>query len=203
MGKYQKKLATILLTFVATALLLAACTFGSDSSGSLGGGNSQGTGAAVSLTPRAGGANRVAPQLGAEAPPIELVDYNGKPVSLKALAQQNKVVLVNYWATWCPPCRAEMPDIEAVYDRFGPQGFSVIAVNMQESASQVSAYAREGGYTFALALDPTGATSSSYRVMSLPTSYFVGSDGTVMGVNLGAMTQASLEDKLQQLGFSK
>ena len=191
-----------LLTLLLVATLLVACSAGS-SSDSLGGGYVQGSGAAVALTPRAGVPNLVAPRVDALAPAMQLTTFDGKQVSLGELLKQHKVVLVNFWATWCPPCRAEMPDIEAVYERFGPQGFTVAAVNMQESDHQVAGYAQEGGYTFPLLLDPTGVVATAYRVMSLPTSYFVGQDGRVLAVNMGAMTQASLEDKLQQFGFSK
>lgn len=191
-----------LLTLLLVATLLVACSAGS-SSDSLGGGYVQGSGAAVALTPRAGVPNLVAPRVDALAPAMQLTTFDGKQVSLGELLKQHKVVLVNFWATWCPPCRAEMPDIEAVYERFGPQGLTVAAVNMQESDHQVAGYAQEGGYTFPLLLDPTGVVANAYRVMSLPTSYFVGQDGRVLAVNMGAMTQASLEDKLQQFGFSK
>jgi len=74
---------------------------------------------------------------------------------------------------------------------------------MQESSDQVAQYARAGGYDFPLLLDDNAVAAGNYRVSSLPTSYFVGSDGIIKMMNLGAMTQASLEDKLQQLGFSK
>jgi len=191
-----------LLTLLLVATLLVACSAGS-SSDSLGGGYVQGSGAAVALTPRAGVPNLVAPRVDALAPAMQLTTFDGKQVSLGELLKQHKVVLVNFWATWCPPCRAEMPDIEAVYERFGPQGLTVAAVNMQESDHQVAGYAQEGGYTFPLLLDPTVVVANAYRVMSLPTSYFVGQDGRVLAVNMGAMTQASLEDKLQQFGFSK
>ncbi len=204
LGRFRYMALSIALV-VFGAIVLSACdAIGGSQSISNGGGYDKGSGAAVALTPRPGETpNTVAPRIGALAPNIELTTNSGKKMSLGDALKTNKVVLVNFWASWCPPCRAEMPDIEATYSRFRNQGFTVIGVNMQESSDQVSQYAKDGGYDFPLLLDSDAVAANQYHVSSLPSSYFVGADGIIKMVNYGALTQASLEDKLQQLGLSK
>jgi cytochrome c biogenesis protein CcmG, thiol:disulfide interchange protein DsbE len=204
LGRLRYMALSIALVALGAIVLSACDVIGGSQSLNNGGGYDKGSGAAVALTPRPGqDTNVVAPRVGASAPNIELTTYDGKKMSLGDVLKSNKVVLVNFWASWCPPCRAEMPDIEATYSRFRSQGFTVLGVNMQESADQVSQYAQAGGYDFPLLLDSDATAAGAYRVSSLPTSYFVTSDGIIKMVNYGAMTQVSLEDKLQQLGLSK
>ena len=92
-----------------------------------------------------------------------------------------KVVLLNFWATWCVPCRTEMPAIEALYQRYKERGFDVLAINMDKSSpAGVEAFVKETGVTFRIALDPSWATSRAYGVRGLPTSYFIDRAGNVV-----------------------
>ena len=108
-------------------------------------------------------------------------------------------MLINFWATWCPPCRLEMPYLQAAYERYKEQGFTVLAVDQQESPEAVRAYFQELGLTFPTVIDGTGEVSSLYRVLALPTTYFVDRDGIVQIMHRGAMTEQQLENYLAQM----
>jgi peroxiredoxin len=138
------------------------------------------------------------PQAGFTAPDFTLDKLGGGTVSLSDL--QGQAVLVNFWATWCPPCRAEMPAIQRVYDRYRDQGFTVLAVDLQESDSQVADFAAEMGLTFPILMDRDGSVFARYRVMGLPSTFFVDRDGVIQDVALGGpMTEAYIESQVTSL----
>jgi len=141
-----------------------------------------------------------APQAGFLAPQVELSDLDGKITRLADLRGQ--VILLNIWATWCPPCRAEMPAIERVYEEYRQQGFNVLAVNStaQDEAAQVAPFAAEYGLTFPVLLDESGLVTRSYQVKSLPTSFFIGRDGVIREVVIGGpMDEALLRSRVEAL----
>jgi thiol-disulfide isomerase/thioredoxin len=107
----------------------------------------------------------------------------GHPVSLAALS--GRVVLLNFWATWCLECRPEMPVIERLHRDLGPQGLTVLAVNAREGTPAVRAYARELGLTFALVLDPKGDIGRKYGVIGIPTTFLIGRDGRAVAFAVG------------------
>ena len=86
---------------------------------------------------------------------------------------RGQAALINLWATWCPPCRAEMPAIQQVYERFRDQGFVVLAVNQQEDAARVVAYMNEQRLTFPALLDSDALVGAAYQVRVLPSSFFL------------------------------
>src|SRR5688500_8614105 len=97
----------------------------------------------------------IAPELNAIAPAFELSSTQAKTVSLSQL--RGRPVVVNFWATWCEPCKVEMPALEAVYNTYKDQGLRILAVNLGESSERASAWAREMKLTFDILLDPTQA----------------------------------------------
>lgn len=117
------------------------------------------------------------------APDFTLPSLDGTETSLSSF--RGKVVLLNFWATWCPPCRAEMPSMETLYRTLAPDGFEIVAVDMQESEDVVRNYITENGHTFPVLLDRTGATGRTYAVRGIPTSYLIGRDGMVLGMTVG------------------
>lgn len=130
------------------------------------------------------------PYPGATRPPeFSLPTLEGRTVSLAGLRGQ--VVLLNFWATWCLECRPEMPALETLHQRFGPRGFSVVAVNVREGPTAVRNYVRELGLTFPLLLDSDGAVIRRYGVVGLPTSFLVGRDGGAVALAVGAREWAS------------
>jgi peroxiredoxin len=122
------------------------------------------------------------PRKGNPAPEIELKTPSGETVKLSDYRGQ--AVLVNLWATWCPPCRAEMPTIEAIYNEYKDQGFVVLAVDMtyQDDAERVPPFVAEQGLTYPILLDETGDVAADYQMLSLPTSFFIDREGIIQDV---------------------
>lgn len=110
-------------------------------------------------------------------------------VSMKDL--RGKVVLMNFWASWCAECRPEMPVLERLHREFAPQGFAVIGINVREGREAVRRYASELGLTFPLVLDPDGKINAVYGVVGLPTTFLVGRDGRAVALAVGPREWAS------------
>lgn len=139
--------------------------------------------------------------VGAPAPDFTLNDLDGNPVKLSDL--QGQVVLINFWATWCGPCRLEMPAIEAEYQARRSQGFTVLAVDWDEPADQVQSFVDELGLTFPVLLDPGSTVNDLYRVRGYPTSFFINRDGYVDRQHVGIMTEGQLSTYLDNLGLGE
>lgn len=141
-----------------------------------------------------------APQQGFLAPNFELKTPTGETVQLSDLRGQ--AVLVNLWATWCPPCRAEMPAIEKVYNEYKDEGFVVLAVNMtyQDTPANIAPFTDEYGLTFPILLDETGGTARAYQLNSLPSSYFIDRNGIIREVVIGGpMAEALLRTRVEAI----
>jgi len=141
-----------------------------------------------------------APQQGFLAPDFELQNTTGETIKLSDLHGQ--AVLVNLWATWCPPCRAEMQSIEKIYNEYKDQGFVVLAVNMtyQDARSDIAPFVKEQGLTFPILLDETGGMANTYQLHSLPSSYFIGRDGIIHEVVIGGpMAEALLRTRVEEI----
>jgi peroxiredoxin len=141
-----------------------------------------------------------APQAGFAAPDFSLKTTLGGSVTLSELRGQ--AVLVNLWATWCPPCRAEMPAIEKMYREYKDRGFIVLAVNMtrQDDPAQVAPFADEYNLTFPILLDESGEVAALYQLNSLPSSFFINRDGIIEEVVVGGpMSEALLRTRIEQI----
>jgi len=141
-----------------------------------------------------------APQQGFLAPDFELKTNTGETVKLSDLRGQ--AVLVNLWATWCPPCRAEMKSIEKVYNEYKDQGLVVLAVNMtyQDDPTKIAPFVTEQGLTFPILLDETGAMGHAYQLRSLPSSYFIDRAGKINEVVIGGpMAEALLRTRVEEI----
>ncbi len=146
---------------------------------------------------RAADSSDPAPQVGHPAPDFALESIDGGTVTLAEL--RGKVVLVNIWATWCPPCRAEMPAIEAAYQRHRDQGFVVLAVNQRERTSAVIGFMRERELTFTALLDPDGAVGANYQASAIPSSFFIGRDGIIRSVYRGPLPRGVIDATVESL----
>jgi cytochrome c biogenesis protein CcmG, thiol:disulfide interchange protein DsbE len=131
------------------------------------------------------------------APPFTLNSLDGSTVTLGDLAGQ--VVLINVWASWCVPCRAEMPMLQATYAEYHTQGFTILAVNQREPASTVAAYMQEVGLTFPALLDTRGTVSGAYRANVLPSSYLLDRRGVIRAVYRGPIPRSVLVSTVEQL----
>jgi peroxiredoxin len=134
--------------------------------------------------------------VGESAPSFTLVDLDGNQVSLSNF--RGKAVFVNFWATWCPPCRAEMPEMEAVYQEYKNKDVVVIGVNVLESEDDVRQFVEQGGYSWTFLLDVSGEVAANYEVVSIPASFFIDREGIIQAVNIGSMTEQVMERKLAE-----
>ncbi len=126
-----------------------------------------------------------------KAPSFTLRDLNGKEVKLED--QRGKIVFLNFWATWCPPCRAEMPSMEKLYTQFKDRDFIILAVDLREETKKVRVFQEKFKLNFPILLDSDGRVGLKYEVWSIPTKYLIDREGYVKGGALGARNWASKE----------
>ncbi|NJO81746.1 MAG: TlpA family protein disulfide reductase [Blastochloris sp.] len=124
-------------------------------------------------------------RVGVRAPAISLETLDGRQVSLAE--QRGKVVIVNLWASWCGPCRAEMPALQALYRAEQARGLEIFAVNstMQDSPQAAQAFVAEHGLTFPILLDTEGVVGEDYRLRSLPSTFIVDRQGIIQAIFFG------------------
>lgn len=141
-----------------------------------------------------------APREGFLAPDFSLSTPNGETFTLSELRGQ--AVLVNLWATWCPPCRAEMPDMQKLYDEYKDQGFMVLAVNMtyQDNPAAIVPFVQENGLNFPILIEETGKVAEQYELRSLPSSFFIDRNGIIQEVVIGGpMSEALLRTRIESI----
>lgn len=149
----------------------------------------------------------VRPEVGFAAPPLvytddrqgkqPLLDLEGRPVRLEDY--RGKVVFINFWATWCPPCKREMPDIELIRKRYGDK-VAVLAVNAtdQDNEGAVRRFVKEYGLTFRVPLDRTGEATEAYQVVFFPTSFFIDGRGIIRAKFEGAISEGMMESAVKK-----
>ena len=115
---------------------------------------------------------------------FELPDLKGG--SLKLNSFEGKVVFLNFFATWCGPCKAEMPSMQKLYEKLKPEGFEILAVDLQESPAVVEAFVKRYGLTFPVVLDRSGQIGAYYGARSIPTSYIIDRSGNVIAGAVGS-----------------
>lgn len=155
-----------------------------------------GASSAVNVAAPSGDAAKTpAPRIGFQAPDFALASLDGTPVKLSDF--RGKTVFLNFFASWCPPCRAEMPDVLATYQQNAQaNNMVVLAVDMQEESSVVSNYASSVGLTFPIVLDRSGSVAGLYRITAIPTSFFIDKDGVVRDMQIGAMSKDLMLSRL-------
>jgi peroxiredoxin len=137
----------------------------------------------------------VAPVAGALAPDFTLETLGGQSVSLSDYRGQQ--VLVNFWASWCVPCREEAPQLQAAYEQY--DDFVILGVNVLDTEDNAQAFAAEFGLTFPLPVDDGGSTMRTYRVRALPMSFFLDRGGVIRFVHMGPLTEATIAEYLIQM----
>ena len=131
---------------------------------------------------------------GNRAPDFTVMTVDGESVTLSELRGQ--AVLLNFWGTWCGPCRREMPEFQRAYERFKDDGFEILAVAYNDSFEAIASFRAEFGLRFLLALDETGAVDEAYSIQTRPSSYLVDAEGVILARHFGLMTEAQLEEML-------
>ena len=142
------------------------------------------------------------------APDFTLTDQNGARHTLSDY--KGKVVLLNFWATWCGPCKMEMPDLQAVYEDYGKNQEDVVILgvanpktpsrpqNSDVTTEEVAAFLQEGGYTYPTAMDETGQVFLQYGVSAFPTTFMITPEGKVYGYATGTLTRSTMENFISQ-----
>ncbi|MCS7206344.1 MAG: TlpA family protein disulfide reductase [Dehalococcoidia bacterium] len=110
-----------------------------------------------------------------------------------------QVVVINFWGSWCPPCRAEMPALQKVWETYQSQGLVLVGVNVQDTEAAARAFLREAGVTFPTGPDSDGTITTAYRVVGFPTTVFINRQGQVVRRWTGAITQERLTMLVEDL----
>lgn len=150
--------------------------------------------------PRAGTTDTAAMELrvGSQAPDFDLTDV-GTGQSVKLSALRGRPVWINFWATWCPSCKTELPRMQAKYSKYKDQGLVVVGVDEREDPGQVRDYIRENKYGWTFVVDQDGAVTNRYLVGGIPEHVFVGADGIVRVIQIGELSDESMEEALAKI----
>lgn len=135
---------------------------------------------------------------GRTAPGFKMQGLDGRTTSL--VDYRDQVVVLNFWATWCAPCRLEAPALEAAFQDYGGRGVQFLGVNYRDDAAAARAHEREFGITYPSAYDPGGTLAFDYELIGLPTTFVIGRDGRIeyrfVGYLTGAVLRRALDDVL-------
>lgn len=165
--------------------------------------DSSGAGAAPDATFYVLGAETEGLQVGQRAPDfvgsvngkeVRLTDIDGRPVRIDDY--RGRPLWINFWATWCPPCQQETPDLRAVYESDKDGGLALLAISVQEPVDDVRSFVQRYGLTYDIGLDSTGEIFSTYRVFGLPTHYFVDRNGVIRDRYFGPLTGQQMDQKV-------
>ena len=145
------------------------------------------------------------PTIGMQAEDFRLTDLEGKSQSLSQY--RGKIVLVNFWATWCKPCTTEMPAMQAIYDKRRDQGFVVLAINELEDDARVREHIKQYGHTFPVLMDRDNKVANQFGVFGLPVSVFIDQEGRVQEyIKGGLLTEQKIDEtvaRIQKQGLVK
>ena len=128
-----------------------------------------------------------------------LTDLKNKKVTLSEL--RGKIVLVNFWATWCPPCRKEMPDLDAIYNHYKSQGLVILSIS-DESLFKVGSFISQAGYTYPVLTDPTRATFKKFHIEGIPQSFVFNREGKLVAQSIDECSQRQLFQMLAKAGLT-
>ena len=139
-----------------------------------------------------------APEIGKLAPDFELDTLDGQTLVLSQL--KGKPVLLNFWATWCGPCRYEMPFLQQIDQGWPEEELVLLTINIKESSSQIAQFLQSEGLSFTVLLDSQAAVAQQYNVMGIPTTFFIDKEGVIQEIKIGSFqSQAEIEAILSQL----
>ncbi|MGD9894591.1 MAG: TlpA family protein disulfide reductase [Dehalococcoidia bacterium] len=138
-----------------------------------------------------------AAEIGRAAPDFRLTRLDGGELQLSDL--RGSVVILNFWATWCAPCRQEMPEFVRIYSTMHGQGLEIVAVDLQEAEGQVQSFVDEFGMRFPILFDRSGEVARTYRVNQLPVTLIIDRDGVVRATKYGPVTPDFLQAELAKV----
>jgi thiol-disulfide isomerase/thioredoxin len=152
------------------------------------------TSQAITLTASATGP---APRVDQPAPEFQLMTLDGRVVSLGGY--KGRPVWISFWASWCPPCRAENPDIEEMYQKYKDQGLVVLAPAIGEDSGTVSGYVKRTSLTFTVGVDETTEVAANYRIVGIPTHFFIDREGVLRVWRIGSMSTKTMEKNIEKI----
>ena len=138
--------------------------------------------------------------VGKKAPSFVAPKVGGQLVSLENY--KNKPLVLNFWASWCPPCRDETPGMERIWRKYEDQGVVILGINVQDGEKEAQRYISEFGVTFSNALDLDGSITVDYGVTGLPVTFFIDNDSVVTGRWVGSISEDRLDNWVSNLIFS-
>ena len=180
-GRSAGRLQTVIVIAVTAVVIGVAAMLIS------GGGETDG----VTQVDLGSGAAAAAPLVGSVPPAFSGVTYDGKPVSLADYA--GKPVWLTFGASWCPDCRNESADVQAAWEANKDKGLQVLGVFISEPAADIAGYAQRAGLTFPITVDQQEAIAAAYRTMGIPTHFFIGRDGKIRQVRIGALSREDMD----------
>jgi peroxiredoxin len=133
---------------------------------------------------------------GSPAPRFVLEGIDGEAYDLREIAKRNRVTIINFWATWCPPCTSELPEMGGLYNEMHTDGVALLAVNAGQKAEVARDFARDMNAKFPVLLDPGGVATKSYQVDSLPATFIVDQQGVIRQRIVGATNAKRLRSKI-------
>jgi cytochrome c biogenesis protein CcmG/thiol:disulfide interchange protein DsbE len=136
------------------------------------------------------------PLVGRSAPEFRLISLDRESIDLANL--RGRPVVLNFWASWCIPCRDEAPLLRAAQERYGTRSVAFIGIVYQDSASSAQAFVDRYGIAYPSLLDPDGRTALDYGVYGIPETYFIATDGTIRAKQIGQLDAASLERQIEE-----
>lgn len=144
--------------------------------------------------------DRAAPMVGNPAITFELKSLDGQPIGLAAF--RGKPLVINFFATWCDPCREEMPLINELAGRGAKDGYSVLGIAVEDTRAAIVEYVREAKLNFPVALDLNSTVRRSYRIFGPPATFFIDHQGTIRDIVLGPMTAERAREALRKTGIA-
>ena len=143
-----------------------------------------GFGLVLSACGGSGAASESGPEIGKLAPDFTLKGLDGQEVTLSSL--RGKAVLLNFWASWCGPCRIEMPFLQEIYEKWTGGRLVLLAVNLQEDPTKVREFVEDGGYSFPILLTTGNEVPVAYNIRGIPATFFIDADGVIRDIKIGA-----------------
>lgn len=145
---------------------------------------------------------------GEKAPTFKLKSINGKTFSFDQIRKSadkknaNNIVLLDFWATWCPPCREEVPHLQRLHEKYGKKGLIVVGVTLdRDGLSAVKPFVKRNGLTYTILIDPKGDSAKSYKVFGYPTTYIIDRKGNIHSIHIGYMPgmEKQIENEIKSL----
>jgi len=129
------------------------------------------------------------------SPDFTLESLTKESVTLSSLTGQ--IVVLNFWATWCPPCREELPDFQAAWEKYKDEGVVFLGISIDQNRSEVESFIKDSGITYTILLDLSSQVASQYGITAIPTTFILDVDGTVLFSQVGGMTEDQLSSQIE------